>query len=110
MATAKETLYEQDATHHEESNFERDWSDEKWDSRRLSEAAQGSAKLESELSPLQAIKAYPMAIVWSLLVSTCVVMEGYDTILIGNFLHTQPFRGSTATLLASRKPTHPDTS
>lgn len=40
---------------------------------------------EPYLSPLQAIKAYPMAIFWAVLVSMCVIMEGYDTILIGNF-------------------------
>lgn len=43
------------------------------------------ATTEPDLSPLQAIKAYPMAIFWSAMVSMCVVMEGYDMILIGNF-------------------------
>lgn len=42
-------------------------------------------ELEPYLSPLQAIKAYPMAIFWAVFVSMCVIMEGYDTILIGNF-------------------------
>jgi SP family general alpha glucoside:H+ symporter-like MFS transporter len=41
--------------------------------------------LEHDLQPWEAIKAYPWAIFWSLMVSMCVVMEGYDTILIGNF-------------------------
>jgi MFS transporter, SP family, general alpha glucoside:H+ symporter len=43
------------------------------------------AQQERELPPLEAIKAYPMAIFWAVLVSMCVIMEGYDTILIGNF-------------------------
>lgn len=36
---------------------------------------------EHALSVAAAIRAYPMAIFWSLMVSMCVVMEGYDTIL-----------------------------
>lgn len=33
----------------------------------------------------EAVSQYPMAIFWSLMVSMCVIMEGYDTILLGNF-------------------------
>ena len=51
----------------------------------LTEFAKNGAELEHHLSPLQAVKAYPMALFWALMVSMCVVMEGYDTILIGNF-------------------------
>ncbi|KAH8663958.1 maltose permease MAL31 [Xylariales sp. PMI_506] len=40
---------------------------------------------EHALTPRQAIKAYPMAIFWTLAVSMTVIMEGYDTILIGSF-------------------------
>ena len=47
--------------------------------------AKDGADLEHNLSPWEAVKAYPMAIFWALLVSMCVIMEGYDTILIGNF-------------------------
>lgn len=36
---------------------------------------------EHALTLLQAVKFYPMAIFWSLMVSMCVIMEGYDTIL-----------------------------
>ncbi|KAF8855164.1 maltose permease MAL31 [Acephala macrosclerotiorum] len=51
----------------------------------LNAIAKDGADLEHHLSPWQAVKAYPMAIFWAVLVSMCVVMEGYDTILIGNF-------------------------
>ncbi|BEJ10579.1 hypothetical protein CspHIS471_0100010 [Cutaneotrichosporon sp. HIS471] len=47
--------------------------------------AQDALKAERALSTRDALKAYPMAIFWSLAVSMCVIMEGYDTILIGNF-------------------------
>ncbi|ROT43778.1 alpha-glucosides permease MPH2/3 [Sodiomyces alkalinus F11] len=40
---------------------------------------------EHAMTPLEAIRAYPSAIFWSLVVSMCVIMEGYDAILIGNF-------------------------
>ncbi|KAB5531403.1 maltose permease MAL31 [Coniochaeta sp. 2T2.1] len=42
-------------------------------------------EVEHSLSLWEAIKSCPMAIFWCLMVSMCVIMEGYDTILIGNF-------------------------
>lgn len=51
----------------------------------LNHIAREAAELEHQLGAMAAIKAYPMAIFWAVLVSMCVVMEGYDTILIGNF-------------------------
>ncbi|KAL2827321.1 general substrate transporter [Aspergillus cavernicola] len=44
-----------------------------------------AAQAEHSLGPLEAIRKYPRAIIWSLIVSLCVVMEGYDTNLLGNF-------------------------
>ena len=52
---------------------------------QLNNAALEGTILEHELSILECIKAYPIAIFWALMVSMCVIMEGYDTILIGNF-------------------------
>ncbi|SPO03156.1 probable alpha-glucoside transport protein [Cephalotrichum gorgonifer] len=43
------------------------------------------AEAEHNLRPLAAIRKYPWAIFWCLVVSMCVVMEGYDTNLINNF-------------------------
>jgi hypothetical protein len=67
--------------HIEDGGFDRDWRDQKFTTTQ--EAAHDRAISEADLTPLQAIKAYPMAIFWSLMVSMCVIMEGYDTILIG---------------------------
>ncbi|KAL2670290.1 hypothetical protein Neosp_014757 [[Neocosmospora] mangrovei] len=39
---------------------------------------------EHSLTVRQALKAYPWAVLWSLLVSMSIIMEGYDTILIGS--------------------------
>jgi hypothetical protein len=47
----------------------------------LDARAADATEAEHALSPLQAIRAYPMAIFWSFMVSMCVIMEGYDTIL-----------------------------
>lgn len=33
----------------------------------------------------QGIKLYPKAVAWSVLISTCICMEGYDVCLLSNF-------------------------
>ncbi|KAI0006830.1 putative MFS alpha-glucoside transporter [Xylariaceae sp. FL0662B] len=40
---------------------------------------------EHKMTLLQGIKLYPKAIAWSILISTCIVMEGYDIALVNNF-------------------------
>ncbi|KAI5920992.1 sugar transporter [Camillea tinctor] len=40
---------------------------------------------EHKMTLLQGIKLYPKAIGWSILISTCIVMEGYDISLVNNF-------------------------
>lgn len=40
---------------------------------------------EHKMTLLQGIKLYPKAVAWSMLISTCIVMEGYDISLVGNF-------------------------
>ncbi len=54
----------------------------------LSDAQDATTK-EHELTFLQAIKLYPKAVGWSVLMSTALVMDGYDTKLIGS-LFAQP--------------------
>lgn len=34
---------------------------------------------------LQGVKLYPKAVAWSVLISTCIAMEGYDISLVNNF-------------------------
>lgn len=41
-----------------------------------------SSAVEHNLSVYQAINAYPTAIFWCLVVSMCVIMEGYSQILV----------------------------
>jgi SP family general alpha glucoside:H+ symporter-like MFS transporter len=66
-------------------NFDRSWREEKWDGKALQQEAHETFVDEKDLGPLEALKAYPMAVVWALVMATCVIMEGYDTNLMGNF-------------------------
>lgn len=56
-------------------------SEDSLDANVIEARAREHAEAEHALTPLQAIRAYPMAIFWCLVASTCVIMEGYDTIL-----------------------------
>ena len=47
--------------------------------------ARAAAAKEHNMTLLQGIKLYPKAIFWSILISTCIVMEGYDISLVNNF-------------------------
>jgi len=60
---------QQDAAHVELGN-------EKLQGTHLVEQAKDSDDQEHQLTVMEAIKAYPMAIFWSLMVAMCVVMEG----------------------------------
>ena len=77
----------QEINHAEESNgnFDRTWREEQWGQRSLSVAAQEVVRDEKDMSIREALKIYKKAILWSLVISTCVIMEGYDTNLLGNF-------------------------
>ncbi|PVH78505.1 MFS general substrate transporter [Cadophora sp. DSE1049] len=70
----------------ENSHFDRSWRDEKWEGNKsLQTEAVEVFVDEKALGPLAALKAYAKAVMWSLIMSTCVIMEGYDTNLLGNF-------------------------
>lgn len=53
--------------------------------QEIREQARGGAEAEHNLPPLEAIRKYPWTLFWCLVVSMCVVMEGYDTNLLNNF-------------------------
>jgi SP family general alpha glucoside:H+ symporter-like MFS transporter len=40
---------------------------------------------EKKMTLMQGIWLYPKAIAFSVLISTCIAMEGYDLCLLGNF-------------------------
>ena len=51
--------------------------------------AQAAAEEERQTTFLQSLKLYPAAVGWSVLLSTAIIMEGYDMKLIGS-LNAQP--------------------
>ncbi|KAI5456062.1 putative MFS alpha-glucoside transporter [Mariannaea sp. PMI_226] len=53
--------------------------------------AQVATTKEHSMSLLKGIKLYPKAIGWSILLSTAIVMEGYDVVLMGSFYAMDPF-------------------
>lgn len=64
------------SSNEENGNFDRSWREEKWGDRKLSVAAEDTANDEKNMTTLEAIKASKKAILWSLVISTCVIMEG----------------------------------
>lgn len=46
--------------------------------------AKAATDKEHSMTLLQGIKLYPKAIFWSVVISTCIAMEGYDVCLINN--------------------------
>ena len=74
-----------DVSQIEQQGADTAWRDENWGDRRLSVIANDAANQEKAMSVLEAVRSNPAAICWSLLISTCVIMEGFDTALLGNF-------------------------
>lgn len=60
-------------------------SDEMWPQAAITAVARDGDEEEKTMSIRQAMKHYKKAILWSLTISLCVIMEGYDTNLISNF-------------------------
>lgn len=52
---------------------------------RMIDFAKTATEKEHKMTLWQGIRLYPKAIAWSVLISTCIVMEGYDVCLINNF-------------------------
>lgn len=51
----------------------------------LAHNAKSAADKERKMTLLQGVKLYPKAVAWSVLISTCIAMEGYDISLVNNF-------------------------
>ncbi|KAJ4388642.1 hypothetical protein N0V93_006101 [Gnomoniopsis smithogilvyi] len=61
--------------------------------------AKSAAFKEHNMTLMQGLKTYPKAVFWSVLISTCIVMEGYDVCLINNFYAFDVFNRKYGTLL-----------
>ena len=62
-----------------------DSSDPSKTHHNIIEHARAAAHKERKMTLRQGIKLYPKAIFWSILISTCIAMEGYDISLVNNF-------------------------
>ncbi|KIW15376.1 hypothetical protein PV08_05422 [Exophiala spinifera] len=60
--------------------------------RRFQRPSKNRSPSEPSLTVREAIRAYPAAIFWSFAVSMCIIMEGYDAILIVNFFAFPQFQ------------------
>jgi SP family general alpha glucoside:H+ symporter-like MFS transporter len=56
----------------------------------INDAKTATAK-EHSMSLLQGLRLYPKAIGWSILLSTAIIMEGYDVVLMGSFYAMDSF-------------------
>ncbi|KAL9109388.1 MAG: hypothetical protein Q9227_005895 [Pyrenula ochraceoflavens] len=54
--------------------------------------AKSATDKEHNMTLFQGIKLYPKAVAWSILISTCICMEGYDVCLLSNFYAFPPFQ------------------
>lgn len=57
----------------------------------LNEDSRDATLSEKQMGLVQAIRLYPNAVLYSMLISTALVMEGFDTILLANFFGLQKF-------------------
>ncbi|KAJ4305096.1 hypothetical protein N0V90_000626 [Kalmusia sp. IMI 367209] len=58
----------------------------------LAEDAQIATVKEHQMSLGQGLKLYPKAVAWSIILSTAIVMEGYDVVLMGSFFAHPAFK------------------
>lgn len=62
--------------------------------------AKAASDKEHRMSLWQGIRLYPKAVFWSVLISTCIAMEGYDVCLVNNFYAFAPFNQKYGVQLA----------
>ncbi|KAJ5758216.1 uncharacterized protein N7511_006910 [Penicillium nucicola] len=63
--------------------------------------AKQAADEEHAYTFFQAIRKYPQAAIWSVLLSTCIVMEGYDIVLMSSFFAQPAFTKRYGSYIAS---------
>lgn len=69
-------------------------------STKVIQNAKAATDKERSMTLLQGIRLYPKAVMWSVLISTCIVMEGYDISLVNNFYAFPQFNRKYGEMLA----------
>jgi MFS transporter, SP family, general alpha glucoside:H+ symporter len=62
------------------------------DLAQLTSDAKAATQAEHTMTILEGLRLYPKAVGWSILLSLAIVMEGYDTILLGQFFALPEFK------------------
>jgi MFS transporter, SP family, general alpha glucoside:H+ symporter len=58
----------------------------------IAEDAARAAAAERSMTLREGLKLYPRAVMWSVLISTCIVMEGFDIVLINSLYGLPAFQ------------------
>ncbi|WPG98247.1 sugar porter family MFS transporter, protein [Acrodontium crateriforme] len=64
----------------------------------VAEDAAKVAQAEGSMTLVEGLKTYPKAVGWSILLSTCIIMEGFDIVLINSLSALPAFRLKFGTL------------
>lgn len=73
------------------------------DIKNLNADAQAATDKEHQMTLWQGLKLYPKAVGWSVLLSTAIIMEGYDIVLMGSFYAYPLFQKKYGKLQANGK-------
>ncbi|KAJ5762492.1 uncharacterized protein N7511_005874 [Penicillium nucicola] len=84
----------------EESNDHASHSEVDHTDLQTSNEAHAAIEKEHNMTPWQALKIYPKAVAWSLLLSCAIIMEGYDVVLLGSFLGFPAFNEKYGNLMS----------
>ncbi|KAI0131030.1 sugar transporter [Daldinia grandis] len=60
--------------------------------------ADNANERERDMKLSHAFKVYPKAVGWSMLLSSCIIMEGFGTSIVGSYISFPPFRDRFGTL------------
>lgn len=64
------------------------------------QGAKAATDKERNMTLMEGIRTYPKAVAWSVLISTCIAMEGYDISLVNNFYAFATFNRKYGEMMA----------
>lgn len=73
----------------------RKWSsvaDHNEDFNEMAVESEAQANRQNQMGLWEGLRTYPTAAAWSVLLASAIIMEGYDTSLVGSFFAFTPFR------------------
>jgi SP family general alpha glucoside:H+ symporter-like MFS transporter len=74
------------------TSTEQEHVSEEVNSKDVTSLALLAARQEHHMGFFEAVRRYPKAVLWSVLLSTSIIMEGYDIVLIQSFFAQSSFR------------------